>query len=226
MITAKMSDPYQIPLNDGLTQLLCRLPVELRLHIYRYSLPLTRHRKRRIDVAFLQDISWTAASPPLFDEVGLLVLHDCVLTFHTKLAGKDNLVENFNAALDRAFSAQAPWTLERACLMLQRIKIITRYPAFYTWENKLVQQLQCYGRDIKRLSNLKAVQISLAPEELHPGLPDPVERRPDHFPDLDGLGGRIASIHAAFPPDCRVNWRFDNAGMPAFAESSVRGSGR
>ena len=213
---------------DGLTQLLSRLPMELRLQIYGLSLPLIRHRKRRVDTAYVADISWIAASQPLFDEVGSHVFRESTLAFRTSLPDGSNLVEDFGSALDRAFSGQAQWTLARALPMLQIVKVTVKFARLYSPSNHLPGRLENYFRGMTELSNLRHLQISLIPETMlsyrdnficrHGDCTiEHVQKRAAHLPFLNGLKRRITNIYACVPNGCHVEWRFDRTGMPEYS---------
>lgn len=138
--TMNISAPSTEP--DGLTELLSRLPMELRLQIYWLSLPLIRHRKGRVDTALLTDISWIGSSRPLFEEVSPIILRDATLVFHTSLTDQTNLIGDFDIALDTAFSGQAPWATARAYQMVRKIIVLIKFPWLYVPGNNPEQRLE------------------------------------------------------------------------------------
>ena len=217
-------EPQQDATNDMLITLLSRLPVELRLYIYRLSLPCTRHRKRKIHLDYIGDGRWMATSKPLFQEAAPLIFSKPCLFAHTKLREGDNLLKYFDALVERIFVDDASWVLKQARPMVQIFAVILRVPHFDNMGD-FAERLPSYFSNLESFTGLKELDISLGPEHLpwqreyYSRVQDIFRRRDSRealrdSPILRTFASGLMGLKAEVPRSCEVRWRFDAAGIP------------
>ena len=219
--------------NDGLTALLSRLPIELRLYIYKLSLNCIRHRKHKILLDYIVDSRWMSTSPALFSEAAPLVLSERVLFVHTKLdvfSTDESLAGYFDKVIERTFPDDYSWVLEHARPMVERLAVTICYSHFYTNSINISERLEYYFSNLIAFTGLKVLYISLAPEYLPWSDSDYVvmqsifDRREIRealydSPFIRKLGRAVRSLKAKVPRSREVRWRFDKASMPCPSSS-------
>ena len=169
-----------------------------------------------------------ATSPTIFAEAAPLIFSKPLLFVYTRLDKHDNLLNDFNARLERTFVHDSAGTLPSARELVRRMAITIRFPKFYANLSDLHERLPCYFSSISAFTTLRELHISLGPECL-PGNRETFEeyvamtdmsqvplgvQRLAYSPFLSKLSLTVDALRCIMPKDCNVVWRFDKAGMP------------